>query len=290
MPRPSAESTADEKCTNSDWDGESDKGGNGGNAKNGTDGDDATKYQQCQADADDGVKPDSVDGSLSMLVDPLPDAGKRKAIITGVCVCDSTSSHHAALPHAVAANDGETEDCEGGLLWHNLEEVCGPWLAEIRVDHGADIDHGICSDKLEEPTEEPTEARCHDDSAGRGDAGIAAFFRQMKRGVVARHGPNDGNEGHEDGHTRREVGARINGTPDVRGFGEAWQILICPVGVCRDKYDDNDESDDVEGASVRVEVSYPAGGHARDDTVAEHDQGGKQEDLVVLRRVRWIAN
>ena len=149
-----------------------------------------------------------------MLIDPLPDAGKREAIITSVGVCNSAGSDHAALAHAEATDDSKAEYGEGGLLWHNLEEVCGPWLTKIRVKDGADIDHGICSDELEEPAEEPAEARGHDNGPGRGDASVTTLFGQVKGRVIAGHGPDDGNKGHEDGDAGWEVGARVYGTPD----------------------------------------------------------------------------
>ena len=217
-----------------------------------------------------------------MLVDPLPDAGKWKAIITGVGVGHATRSNHAALTHAEATNDGKAEDGEGGLLGHDLKKVCGPGLAEIRVQDSCDIDHGICSDKLKEPAKEPAKARGHDDGARGGDVGITAFFRQMEWSVVARHGPDDGNKGHEDGDAGWEVRSWINGTPDVCRCGEARQTLIRSVCVCRDEDHDDDKGNDVEGASVRIEGGDPSSGHAGDAAVNEHDQSRKKPNVPVL--------
>ena len=59
--------------------------------------------------------------------------------------------------------------------------------------------------------------------------------------------------------------------PHVRRRGETWQTLICSVCVCRNEDHDNDEGNDVEGASIRVEVGDPACGHAEDAAVDEHD-------------------
>ena len=234
MPRTSPEPIADEKRSNSDWDRESDESGNGGDAEDGANRDDTAKYQQCQTDADDGVEPHGVDGSLCVLIDLFPDAGEREAVITGVSVRDSTGSHHAALTHAEAADNGYAEDSEGGLFGHDLKEVCRPWLAERGAKHAADINHSIRSDELEEPPKEPAEARGHDDSARRGNAGVTTFFRQVEGGVVAGHGPDDGDEGHEDGNAWWEFGPWVNGAPNFGRRREAWQALFRSVCVCRD--------------------------------------------------------
>src|SRR5450432_2524709 len=130
MPWTMPEAVADEKGSNGDGDGESDKSSNSGNAEDGADCDDTAKHQQCQTNANDGVKPHSVDRSLRMFVDPLPDAREREAVVTGVSVRDSTGSHHAALTHAEAADNRQAEDGEGRLLRHDLQEICGPRLTK----------------------------------------------------------------------------------------------------------------------------------------------------------------
>ena len=173
MPWTSTKAMADEKCPNGDWNREGDECGDSGNGANR---DDTAKNQRRQADADNGVEPHCLDGSLGIFIDPFPDAGEREAIVTGVSVCDSAGSHHTALTHAKAANDCETEDGEGGLFWHDLEEVCGPWLAEVRVEYALDVNDSIRCDELEKPAKEPAEAKGHYNSTWRGDVSVAAFF------------------------------------------------------------------------------------------------------------------
>ena len=176
MPRTLAEPVADEKGSNGDWDCESDERGNGGNTEDGANRDHAAEDEERQADTNDSVEPHSVDWSLRVLVDPLPDAGEREAVVTGVRVCDPTSSHHAALTHAKATDDGDAEDGESGLLRHDLKEVGSPWLAERGVDDGGDVNDSVRGDELQEPPEKPAETRGHNDGAWRGDVGVAAFL------------------------------------------------------------------------------------------------------------------
>lgn len=176
MPGTPTEPVADEKRSNSDWDRKSDERGNGGNTEDGTNRNHAAEDEERQTDANESIEPHSVDWSLRVLVDPLPNAGEREAVVTGVRVRDPTSSHHAALAHAKAADDGDAEDGEGRLLRHDLKEVGSPWLAERGVNDGADVNDSIRGDELQEPAEKPAETGGHNNGAWRGDVGVAAFL------------------------------------------------------------------------------------------------------------------
>lgn len=150
-----------------------------------------------------------------MAVDYLPDPGQGEAVVARVCVSDTARRNHAALAHAEAADDGQTEDGERRLFRHDLQEVGGPGLAEVGVDNAGNVDDGVGGDELEEPAEETAEARGHDNGAGGSYGGVAAFFREMEGRVVARHGPDYGDEGHEDRDTGRKICAVVDGAPDL---------------------------------------------------------------------------
>ena len=112
----------------------------------------------------------------------------------------------------------------------------------------------------------------------------------MEGCVIAGHGPDDGDEGHEDCDARWEVGSLVDGAPDGGGVGEAGEALLGTIGGGWDDDDDDDEGDDVEGAAVGVEGCDPAGRHAGNAAVDKHDEGCEEEDLVVLRDIGWVGD
>ena len=171
-----------------------------------------------------------------------------------------------------------------------MEEVGSPGLAKVGVEDVVDVDDGVGCNELEEPAKEAAEARSHDDGAGGRDAGVGAFFREMKWGVIAGHGPDHRDEGHDDCNTVRKVGAVVKVAPNSAGFGETWEALIWPVGGSGDNDDDNNEGDDVEARTVGVERGDPARGHRGDDAVDDHNQSRQEEDLIVLRDVIRIGD
>ena len=72
-------------------------------------------------------------------------------------------------------------------MWHDLEQVGCPRLAEIGIYHGIDVDYRVCDDKLEEPAEEAADCAREDYCTRRSDVGIGAFFGEVKGRVVAGH-------------------------------------------------------------------------------------------------------
>ena len=176
VPGPRAEVASGKEGTDRDWDCEGDEGGDGGDAEDGADGDGAAEDEEGEADPDDGVEPDGVDGRVGDGIDLLPDAGQGEAVVAGVGEGDSARGDHAALAHAEAADDGQAEDGKSDLLGHHLQEVGGPGLAEVGVDDGGDVDDGVGRHELEEPAEETAKAGGHDDGARGGDVGVCAFF------------------------------------------------------------------------------------------------------------------
>ena len=103
-----------------------------------------------------------------------------------------------------------------------MEEVGGPGLAKVGVEDVVDVDDGVGGNELEEPAEEAAEARSHDDCARGCDAGVGALFGQMEWGVIAGHGPDHRDEGHDDCDTIRKVCTIVKVAPDGAGFGETW--------------------------------------------------------------------
>ena len=69
----------------------------------------------------------------------------------------------------------------------------------------------------------------------------------MEWRIIAGHGPDHRDEGHDDCNAIREVSAIVEVAPNGAGFGEAREALIWPVRGSRDDDDDNNESDDIEG-------------------------------------------
>ena len=93
MPRTLPESVTNEEYSNEDRRGESNEGRNGGDREQSSGRQSSAKYQKCHADTDRNIKPNSIDRCLGMSVDALYPEGARKAIISGVSICDTGSGH-----------------------------------------------------------------------------------------------------------------------------------------------------------------------------------------------------
>lgn len=143
---------------------------------------------------------------------------------------------------------------------------------------------------MEEPAHQPAETGRHDDGARAGDVGVAAFFSQVERRVVAGHGPDDGDEGHEDRHAVGEVGALVEVAPDRAALGEAGETLVWPSRGGRDGDDDDHKCDDVECAAVGVERGDPPRRHGRDHGVDDHDECREEKHLIVRRHVVRVVD
>lgn len=157
MPWSAPEATANEKGSNEDGNGKSNKSGNSGNAEDGTNRNSAGKYEKCQTNANDCIKPHRINWGLSMSVDLLPDSREGKAVITSVGVCDSRGSNHVSLSHREATDDSQAKNRQSRLLWHNLQQVRSPRLTQVTLDDGIDIDNGVSSDELEKPSKQASE-------------------------------------------------------------------------------------------------------------------------------------
>lgn len=123
MPWTSTETVADGISSDRDGDGECDEGGDGSDAEDGANCNCSAEDEQGQADADACVEPDSIDGRLRVLIDPLPDTAKGETIVASISVSDSRSCDHASLTHGEAADNCQAEDRQSGFLRHNLNEV-----------------------------------------------------------------------------------------------------------------------------------------------------------------------
>ena len=214
MPRTRSEPTSNKERADGDRDSEGDESCDCADTEKRTDGDGAAEEEEGHEDADDAIEPDCVDRCFRDRVDLFPVPRKGKTVVTSVGESNPTSSYHAALAHGKGANDGDGEDGEGCVARHDLKEVGGPWLAEVGLKDLINVDDGVGCDELEEPTEEAADAGGQDDGTGRGDGCIGAFFGQVEGCVVPGHGPDDGDEGHEDRDTVGEVGADVEVAPD----------------------------------------------------------------------------
>lgn len=112
----------------------------------------------------------------------------------------------------------------------------------------------------------------------------------MERGVVTAHGPDDGDERHKNGNSRREIGSIVNIRPHFLGRVEAGESFGSSIRVGGDEDDDDDKGDDVERASVAVKLGDPLGGHTGDEALKDHDESGKEESLVIGWHVGWIID
>ena len=131
MPWTSPEAITHEKRLDENGDRERYVGGNSTHGENRTYRHTAPKDQEQETDTNRGVEPHSVNRRIRNLVNALDPPTHGEAVIAGISERDSGRSDHAALAHGEAADNGEAEDCEGDLLRHDLDEVGGPWLAEI---------------------------------------------------------------------------------------------------------------------------------------------------------------
>ena len=95
---------------------------------------------------------------------------------------------------------------------------------------------------------------------GRVDAQIILHLR-----------PDNGDETHQDRNSRGKVGAVVDIAPYLRRGVEFREALRFPVGSCGDHDDDDEESNDVERRSIRVEVGNPPCRHTTDATMDKHD-------------------
>jgi len=159
-----AKTVADEEDTDEDRDGESNHGSDSTDRENSPDRDGASENEKEQQDSDDGIKPYGVDWCIRDLVYSLDPKGAREAVITSVCKGHARCGDHAALAHGETTDDGESQDGEGDLLGHDLDQISGPRLAKVRVDDRGNIDDGICYDELESPSCQTAKAGCHHDS------------------------------------------------------------------------------------------------------------------------------
>lgn len=163
-------------------------------------------------------------------------------------------------------------------------------MTQVRAQDGVNVDDGVGDDELEEPAHQPAKGRGHDDSARAGDVGVAALLGQVEWRIVARHGPDDGDEGHEDRDAVGEVGAHVEVAPDRAALGEARETLVRSSRGCGDGDDDNNQGDDVERAPVRVERGDPPRRHGRNHGVDDHEERRKKKNLIVGRHVGRVVD
>lgn len=163
-------------------------------------------------------------------------------------------------------------------------------MSKIRVKHIVDVDDGVRHHQLQEPPHQSTNSRREHDGSRAGDIGVAAFLRQVEWCVVAGHRPDYGDEAHKNRHAIGEIRAFVEIAPDCAALGKSRQPLRSSVRGRRNRDDRDDQSNDVEGATVRVECGNPPRWHRRDACMNDHDQGGEEEHLVVLWHKVGVLN
>ncbi|CAL3973015.1 unnamed protein product [Diplocarpon coronariae] len=288
MPRPTTEPVPDKENPDEDGNRESDHGGDGAHGEDGADSHLSAKDQQQEEDADKHIEPHGVDWRVRVEIDLLDPIREGETVVARVGECHSRGGYHAALAHEEAADNGDGQHSQRGVLRHHLDEVGCPWLAQVTVHHGRDVNHGVGDDELQRPSCDTPDAGGHDDCPGRGDIGVAAFFREMERSIVARHGPDDSDEGHQYCDSVWPVRPVLH-APDLA----RWEELGRGGGPAHRDWDhdnDDEERDHVHGRAVGVEFGDPTRRHARDAGVNDHHDDAEEEDLVVLRHVRRVRD
>lgn len=240
MPGTTAETVADEECTDEDRNSEGSERANGADGEDGTDSQGAAEHEQSQSNSDNGVHPDSVDRCLGRLVDASPEAREGEAAVASVGESHTRCSNHAALTHEEAADDCEHEDGDSDFLGKTLKEVCGPGLAQVAVNSASDIDDGVGCHQVECEAADAAEGRGHDDSARSRDVGVGAFFGQVEGCVIAGHSPDDADEGHEDRDAVGPFSLIGDLAPDFSGVVEARETSALTVAGGRNNDDDDD--------------------------------------------------
>ena len=104
------------------------------------------------------------------------------------------------------------------------------------------------------------------------------------------HCPNHSDKCHEKGDALGKVGPLVEVSPYLTCWRKFGQALGFSVGAGGDQDEDDAESDDVEGGSIRVELCNPSSGHAANASMDKHDERGQKEDLIVLWHKARIAD
>lgn len=89
IPWPRSEAISHEEHADEDRDGEGDESRHGSNGEEGAGGYRTGKDEKGERDADGGVKPHGIDGSLGVIVHPLDPGREWKAVVSGVRERDS---------------------------------------------------------------------------------------------------------------------------------------------------------------------------------------------------------
>lgn len=283
MPWSTTETITDEEYSNENRDRERDIRCDGADGEDGTDCNASAENEKEQETADESVKPDSVYRGVGVFVHPLDPGGKWEAVITGIGKRHSGRGNHATLPHGETAYDGQAKNGEGSLLRHHLDEIRCPRLTEIRVKDGRDVDDGVRNDELQCPSCEASEATGHDDGSWGSYISIAAFLGKMERRVVSRHGPDNGNETHEDSNSIRPVCSILN-RPDLFRRKE-FRSRVRACHSSRNHNDNHKQPNHVQRRTERVEPGDPESRHAGDAAVDQHHEDGEEVGVPILWRI-----
>jgi hypothetical protein len=155
--------------------------------------------------------------------------------------------------------------------------------------------------QIEKETQDTSTSGGIDDRSRTGDRGIGTLLAQMKRCIyiwhvntgpahseprdltITRHGPDDGQETHENSDTIRPLGIVLNAPGNLVGLE-----LGLRHGGRGDDDDGDDQAGNVDNRSHRVEICDPQSRHTAQAGMDYHDERRQQECLPICRDVVWV--
>jgi hypothetical protein len=103
----------------------------------------------------------------------------------------------------------------------------------------------------------------------------------MEWGVVARHGPDDAEERHEDGDTIWPFCSIADCSPDCCAICEFGNIDCCGG----DEDDNDEENQEIHRCANRVESGNVQRRHRRDESMDNHNERCEEENLIIFNGI-----